>query len=73
MAKQPNLKERVAVLEEGLKLFEPPPEHDLALADSTARLRCARERSERLSRAALIFAWLPGVIWLAVGVVLMLR
>jgi hypothetical protein len=41
MAKEPGLKERVTILEERLKLYQAPPEHKLALADSTARLRGA--------------------------------
>jgi hypothetical protein len=50
MRKQPALKERVAILEERLKLYESPTELELALADSTAKLRCAREKAEREQR-----------------------
>lgn len=72
MAKQPKLDERVAILEERLKLFE-LPEHKLALADSTALLRCEKARSERLQRTSLIVAWIPAVFWVAVCLVLILR
>jgi hypothetical protein len=73
MARQPKLKERVTILEERLKLFEPLPEHKLALADSAAELRCAREQSERLQRFALIVAVASAAFWLALDVFLVLR
>jgi len=73
MARQPNLKERVAILEERLKLFEAPPEHKVALADSTARWRCARAQTERIQRFSLIFAALSAGLWAVVVVVLALR
>jgi hypothetical protein len=62
MAREPSLKERVAVLEERLKLFEPLPEHKLALADSTARLRCAKEETRRAER----FMWIVTAVSLTV-------
>lgn len=73
MARQPNLKERVTILEERLRLYEPLPEHKLALADSAAQLRCAREQSERLQRFALTFAIVSPAFWIAFDVFLVLR
>ena len=54
MRNQPALEERVAILEERLKLYESPSELDLALADSTARLRFAKEQSRRAERTMWI-------------------
>jgi hypothetical protein len=73
MPKEPSLKERVAILEERLKVYEPLPEYKLALADSTARLRCVREQSQRMQRFALIFAISSAVFWLTLDVFLAVR
>lgn len=62
MARKPNLKERVTALEERLKLFEPLPAHKLALPDSTARLRCAKEEARRAQRVM----WIVSALSLAV-------
>ena len=56
------LVERVAILEERLKLFESPSELDLALADSNARLRCAKEEARRAER----FMWIVTAVSLTV-------
>jgi hypothetical protein len=77
MPKEPSLKERVAILEERLKVYEAPPEYKLALADSTARLRSAREESQRMSqrmqRLAIIFAISSAVFSLTLDVFLAVR
>lgn len=73
MAKEPSLKERVTILEERLKLYAPLPDHKLALADSTAQLRCAKKQSARYLWWSRFFCFGIVAFWLVVDLVLALR
>ena len=73
MSRRQALEERVAILEERLKAFEPPPEHKLALADCRAEARCARERAKRWQRGGLIFAASTAGFWILLDAFLVLR
>ena len=67
------LRERLAILEERVRLLEPLSEHQLAIAHARVEARLARGRSERYRRWGLVAIFVPVAFWLTVDLVLVLR